>query len=127
MPKVVSNRTNAIAQQVLPMKRDAARRLALSLPEATEAPHFHYASFRVQGKIFATAPPDGEYLHVFVADDERDAASAVAPACVENLLWGARVVGVRVLLARASPALVKRLLSQAWARKAPKRLQKGLP
>jgi hypothetical protein len=70
------------------MKLDVARRFALSLPEATDAPHFHYASFRVQGKIFATAPPDGEHLHVFVADDERDAAMAVAPACVENLLWG---------------------------------------
>jgi hypothetical protein len=56
----------------------------------------------------------------------RDAASAVAPQCVENLLWGGRVVGVRVLLARASPSLVKRLLWQAWARKAPKRLVKGL-
>jgi hypothetical protein len=51
------------------MKLDVARRFALSLPETTEAPHFHYASFRVQGKIFATAPPDGEHLHVFVADD----------------------------------------------------------
>jgi hypothetical protein len=108
------------------MKLDAVRRFALSLPEAAEAPHFHYASFRVQGKIFATAPSDGEHLHVFVADDDRDAASAVAPQCVENLLWGGRVVGVRVLLARASPSLVKRLLWQAWARKAPKRLVKGL-
>jgi hypothetical protein len=109
------------------MKLDAVRRFALSLLEATEAPHFHCASFRVQGRIFATAKPDGEHLHVFVADDERDATLAVAPECVENLLWGGRVVGVRVLLARASPALVKRLLSQAWARKAPKRLVKGLP
>jgi hypothetical protein len=109
------------------MKLDVACRFALSLPEATEAPHFHYASFRVQGKIFATALPDGEHLHVFVADDERDAAMAVAPACVENLLWGGRVVGVRVLLDRESPVLVKRLLPQAWARKAPKRLLKGLP
>lgn len=28
------------------------RRFALALPEATEAPHFDYASFRVRGKIF---------------------------------------------------------------------------
>ena len=47
------------------MKLAEARRHALSLPEATEAPHFHFTSFRVRGKIFATAPPDGEYLHVF--------------------------------------------------------------
>lgn len=42
------------------------RRLALALPEAAEAPHFDYASFRVRKKIFATAPPDGMHLHVFV-------------------------------------------------------------
>jgi hypothetical protein len=43
-----------------------ARRFALSLPEATEEPHFDKASFRVCGKIFATVPPDEAHLHVFV-------------------------------------------------------------
>ncbi len=105
------------------IKPAAVRQLALALPEATEAPHFQYASFRVGGKIFATLPPEGEHLHVFVADDERDLALALAPECVEKLLWGGKVVGLRVTFARASPALVKRLLAQAWARKAPKRLQ----
>jgi hypothetical protein len=33
------------------------RRLALSLPEASETPHFHLASFRVKGKVFATWRP----------------------------------------------------------------------
>jgi len=36
-----------------------ARRLALSLPEVTEQPHFDMASFRVRGKIFVTVPPEG--------------------------------------------------------------------
>ncbi|MGH3621598.1 MAG: hypothetical protein ACRDQ5_07385 [Sciscionella sp.] len=35
-----------------------ARRFALSLPEATEQPHFEMSSFRVRGKIFATVPVD---------------------------------------------------------------------
>jgi hypothetical protein len=30
------------------------RELALSFPEATEAPHFEKTSFRVKNKIFAT-------------------------------------------------------------------------
>jgi hypothetical protein len=47
------------------MKLIDARRLAMSLPPVTEEPHFTYTSFRVKGKIFATAPPDGEHLHVF--------------------------------------------------------------
>jgi hypothetical protein len=100
----------------------AARRLALALPEATEAPHFQYLSFRVRGKIFATMLPAGEHLHIFVTDDERDRALALAPDCIEKLHWGERVVGLRVTLAKAPPALVGRLLSQAWARRAPKRL-----
>jgi hypothetical protein len=104
------------------MKLAEARRYAMALPEAAEVPHFLYTSFRVHGKIFATAPPAGEHLHVFVADDERDLALALAPECVEKLHWGEKVVGLRILLARAKPSLVKRLLAQAWARKAPKAL-----
>jgi predicted DNA-binding protein (MmcQ/YjbR family) len=33
---------------------DTFRKLALSFPEATEAPHFEKTSFRVRKKIFAT-------------------------------------------------------------------------
>lgn len=33
---------------------DVFRKLALSFPEATEAPHFEKTSFRVRKKIFAT-------------------------------------------------------------------------
>ena len=87
-----------------------ARRFALLLPESTEAPHHEYTSFRVRGKIFATAPPDGNRLHVFVSEEEG----------VETLHWGGRVAGVCVLLEKAKPALVKDLLRQAWERKSPK-------
>ena len=44
------------------MTQDDIRTLALSLPEATEEPHFDRASFRVRGKIFATLPPGGELV-----------------------------------------------------------------
>jgi hypothetical protein len=98
------------------------RELAMSLPEATEEPHFHYTSFRVRGKIFATAPPEGEYLHVFVADDEREAALAEEPDFLEPLVWGRQVRGLRVLLPAAKPEAVNALLTQAWSRKAPKQL-----
>ena len=104
------------------MKIDQVRRFALSLPEVTEAPHFHYASFRVRGKIFATLPPEGGHLHVFVAEEERQVALATQPAFVEKLHWGAKVVGLRVTLAKAKAKVVERLLAQAWARKAPRNL-----
>lgn len=104
------------------MKLDQARRYALSLPETTEEPHFNYASFRVAGKIFATAPPDGGHLHVFVEEEQRELALALEPASVEKLFWGERVVGLKIVLSKAKTDLVETLLSQAWRAKAPKRL-----
>ena len=64
------------------MKLDEAQQLALSLPETSEAPHFDKTSFRVRGKIFATAPPDGEHLHVFVDEHATRAAVAEDPRAV---------------------------------------------
>ena len=99
------------------------RRIALSFPETTEQPHHHMTSFRVGGKIFATAPPQGTHLHVFVDDPHRDVAVRARPAACETLLWGGKAAGVRVTLKAATVALVRDLLESAWQRKAPKRLQ----
>ena len=104
------------------MKLEGARRIALALPEAAEAPHFDFTSFRVRGRIFATSPPDGLYLHVFVDDDAREQALELHSAFIEKLWWGKKVAGLRVTLAKASNAVVKDLLSNAWRRKAPKSL-----
>lgn len=104
------------------MKVARVRRFALSLPEATEEPHFDYASFRVRGKIFVTVPPDEAYIHVFVGDDEREQALALHPVFLEKLLWGGKVRGLRVRLATASPSVVDELVRKAWMRKAPKSL-----
>ena len=109
------------------MLADDARAIALSLPEAVEAPHFDYASFRVGGRIFATMPPDGRHLHAFVDEEERQRALALHPGCVEALHWGKRAIGVRVDLHEANAALATRLLVQAWARKAPRRVLPRLP
>ena len=106
------------------MKIDRVRRFALSLPEAAEAPHFDYASFRVGGKIFATVPPDAAHLHVFVGEEWREPALALHPGFIEKLPWGNKVVGLRIALAKAEPAAVEALLRHAWAAKAPKRLLK---
>jgi hypothetical protein len=89
-----------------------------------EAPHHDFTSFRVGGRIFATAPPNGEALHLFVDADQRDRALALAPQAIETLHWGGKVVGLRVALALVKPTLVRELLTQAWRRRAPKRLLK---
>ena len=104
------------------MKLAEVRRYALSLPEVTEQPHFHFGSFRIKGKIFVTLPPGGDHIHVFVADEVREQALAMHPDVVEKLLWGGKVVGVRVALGPAPAALVRQLVRQAWTAKAPKSL-----
>lgn len=104
------------------MQAARVRRCALSLPEAVEAPHFDYASFRVGGRIFATMPPDGAHLHVFVGEEQRETALALHPECTEKLFWGRKACGVRIALGKAEPTVVEGLLRQAWAQRAPKRL-----
>jgi hypothetical protein len=96
---------------------DAARALALSFPGASEEPHFHYSSFRVNGKIFATMPPSNELLHVFVPEMDREAAVAAYPGTCQALHWGKRVVGVKIDLGKARDDLVADLLSAAWESK----------
>ena len=100
-----------------------ASRLALSFPEATESDHHGMSSFRVGDKIFATVPDDG-HLHVMLSPEEADLAVGAAPHAVERLWWGKRVAGVRVRLATADRELLAMLLSEAWRRKAPRRLSK---
>ena len=100
-----------------------ARKFALSLPEATEEPHFEFTSFRVGGKIFASAPPESEYLHVFVPEEAREVALARGADFLEELRWGKRVLGLGVMLSAAKSADVHVLLEQAWTHKAPKRLR----
>jgi hypothetical protein len=102
------------------VKLDDVRHIAMSLPEVTEEPHFAYTSFRVKGKIFATAPPDGEHLHIFVAEEDRETALVLAPGVIEKLWWGGKVRGLRVALPRAKMPLIAELLKKAWLRKAPK-------
>lgn len=104
------------------MKIARVRSFALSLPEAIEAPHFNYASFRVRGKIFVTVPPEQTHIHVFVSQAQREVALVLHSEFVEKLLWGGKVVGLRVALGPARPNLVTELIRQAWANKAPKSL-----
>lgn len=104
------------------MTLDDARRLALSLPEAAEEPHFDLTSFRVRKKIFATAPPSGEALHVFVDEHATRALVANDPVTYAELWWGKRLSGVRVSLATADPEAVLELLTESWLRRAPRLL-----
>ena len=104
------------------MKLQEIRTFALSLPKATEEPHFDLSSFRVRGKIFATVTPDERHLHVFVDEEDRERVIAIDAANFEKLWWGSRVMGLRVHFNQANAALVTELIYLAWRRRAPKRL-----
>lgn len=101
----------------LPEVRD----LAMNLHGSTESPHHRYTSFRVRGRIYATAPKEGGFLHVFVDEEDRERMRRIDPATYEQLGWGRKVVGLRVDLARARREDVQALLRAAWQRKLPKR------
>jgi YjbR len=101
------------------MKFSTVHTFAMSLPEVTEEPHHHFGSFRVRGKIFVTVPPEQTHLHVFVTEAQRELALAMYPEFIEKLLWGGKVVGIRIALEKANAAAVKLLVRQAYEHKAP--------
>ena len=104
------------------MELDEVRQVALAFPEAAEAPHHDMASWRVRGKIFATATADEAHLHVFVDESETAAAVAECPDWCAELWWGKKRSGVRVTLAAADPERVAELLEESYRRRAPKTL-----
>lgn len=99
------------------MDAAGARKAALALTGAEESPHFKAASFRVNGRIFATLMPDGATLNVFLPEEAREQALVLHPEALAKLHWGQKAVGVSVRLADAKVAMVKNLLKQAWALK----------
>jgi uncharacterized protein YdhG (YjbR/CyaY superfamily) len=108
---------NANEKTTMPVKYDDAKRYALSLPGVTEEPHFGVPSFRVNKRIIVTVPP-GNMLHVFVSGEERDMCLMVYAGCTEKVLWGGKVVGVRVFLAKATRGAVEDLIMRAWKHRA---------
>jgi YjbR len=96
------------------VKLNSIRKHAMSLDSVSEEPHHNYSSFRVRGKIFVTIPPGEEFIHVFVGEEDREPALALYPDFIDKLLWGGKVVGLRVALESAKPAVVKSLVSKAY-------------
>ncbi len=103
------------------MKFSTVRSFAMALPDVSEEPHHNFGSFRVQGKIFVTVPPGEEFIHILIPDEKRDEVLELHSSFAAKLLWGSKVVGVRVELAKADTTVVKRLIKDAWEYKAPKR------
>lgn len=105
------------------------RRLALSLPEASEGAHMGHPDFRVAGRVFATLgyPARGWGMVRLTPDQQqwlvRAHAATFAPV---NGAWG-RGGDTNVRLAAAPKAAVREALSTAWRNRAPKRLAAQVP
>jgi hypothetical protein len=105
------------------------RTMALSLPDAHEAPHFDRTSFRVDERIFATMTKDGKEAMVKVQPIEK----------IETLLetrpetffsyggWTTKGGALGIRLARIEVALLRGLLAEAHANLTAKRAAKKKP
>lgn len=105
------------------MSPEALRKLALSLPEAHEAPHFERTSFRVGKKIFATMTGDGREAMVKLAslDDVEDLLASQPAVFFSYGTWTTRNGALGVRLAKVTPTMMRQLVTGAWKSIAPKR------
>jgi hypothetical protein len=101
---------------------DQFRKLALSLPEASEGSHMDHPDFRVRGKIFATLWPDGEHGMVKLTVGQQALFARSDPAVFAPVkgAWGRRGC-TSVDLQAARVARVREALVAAWRNAAPKR------
>lgn len=110
---------------IAPMTPDDFRRLALSLPEATEGSHFGQLDFRITGKIFATlAHQKHGYGNLMLTPGQQADMIADAPAVFLPVHggWGEKGA-THVILAAIQEDRLRAALELAWKNKAPKRLR----
>jgi hypothetical protein len=108
------------------MTPDDFRRIALSMPQATEASHMGHPDFRVAGKVFATLGwPDGAWAMVKLTTDQQAMLVTAMPRVFQPVPggWGRRG-STNVRLAEADEAALESALSMAWRNVAPEALVK---
>ena len=100
------------------------RRLALSLPKATESAHHGHPDFRVGGKIFATlAYPNKDWGVLMLTPEQQEFFVKARPKMFTPVAgtWG-RAGSTQVQLRSARKAAVREAMIAAWRNRAPQRL-----
>lgn len=100
------------------------RRLALSLPEATEGAHMAHPDFRVRNKVFASlGVPDDTWGMVKLTPEQQQVLLEAEPAAFKPAAgaWGRRGY-TNVKLAAADRTTLRSILGMAWRNTAPKAL-----
>ena len=103
------------------MTTDNFRRLALSLPEASEAAHMGHPDFRVRGKIFATLGHLGEgWAMVKLTPEQQELFVQSHPKVFMPVKggWGRRGA-TSVCLRAAKKSTLRKALIAAWRCTAP--------
>src|SRR6185312_3884432 len=104
------------------------RRMALALPEAEEQLTWGTdITFRVRGKIFAIGGDGATHVSVKASLDDQAFLVSSDPETFQPSAYTGRFGWISVDLGRVEPALLERLLRDAWRRTAPKRLASTLP
>jgi hypothetical protein len=104
------------------MSADEVRRIALSLPSAEERETWGEATFRVRDKIFVSLSVDGRTAGVKASLDDQAGLIALDPDTFSISHYVGRFGWVTVKLDPVDPALMRKLIVDAWRRTAPKRL-----
>ena len=105
------------------------RRIALSLPDTTEASHFGNPDFRVGGRIFATLSLERDgYGVLLLTPDQQSGMVQDEPAVFSPVPggWG-RNGSTRVLLSKAAPDVLEAALRTAWQNRVAKNAGKKKP
>jgi hypothetical protein len=106
------------------MTLEGFRRLALSMPEASESSHMGHPDFRVRGKIFATlCYPDENWGVVRLTPEQQEAFVSAEPEVFAPVKggWGRRGA-TNVRLRPAKTRSLRLALATAWRNVAPRQL-----
>jgi hypothetical protein len=100
------------------------RKIALSLPQASEAAHMGHPDFRIAGRVFATLSyPRVGWGMVKLTPEQQELFVRTEPGTFMpvNGAWG-RAGSTTVRLRAAKQAAVREALIMAWRNRAPKSL-----
>ena len=102
----------------------AFRRLALTLPQATEGAHGGHPDFRVANKVFASlGVPDRTWGMVRLTPEQQEMLLGAEPGAFKPAAggWGRRGY-THVRLAAVDPQMLRSALNMAWRNTAPRKL-----
>jgi hypothetical protein len=105
------------------------RRIALTLPDSTEASHFGNPDFRVGGRIFATLSLERDGYGVLLLTPEQQAGMVQDESAVFSPVpggWG-RNGSTRVLLSKVAPDVLEAALRTAWQNRVAKNSRAKTP